>query len=401
MLNLRFFVSVDKLLVSTCFACLVFFESRSQIRFVPGYVILSDGARVECLVKDEGWAYNPAIFEFKRNEQAAIEQGTLSSVTEFGVGGKTKYVIRKVDIDQSSDNLDNMNNDPAPKWKSSTVFLKVLVEGEANLYLFKDVSVTRFFFSLNNGEVKQLVNKRYYAKSREVGTNDLFKSQLSAALICGESPKTSSLSYDEGSLITFFRRYNNCVNGTATAYEPEGKGRVRVKAIVGVAISELTASYPTVFGKTEGLFGPKPTFTGGLDVELVLPTNRNKWSVFLSPAYRSFSDEYTVGKDKFAATYNSIEVPVGLRYYMFLNDKSRLFVNAAYVADVPMNSSITLDQQVFVIKSRANYLIGGGYQVNRFSAEFRFYTLRDVLKDYFITNDFKNFSLLVGYNLIK
>ena len=46
-------------------------------------------------------------------------------------------------------------------------------------------------------------------------------------------------------------------------------------------------------------------------------------------AYQYFKAEYIRGTQEFAVFYNSIELPVGLRHYFFLNENSKFFINSS------------------------------------------------------------------------
>lgn len=368
-----------------------------QIKFQKAYFITADGKRTDCLIKDEGWEYNPTRFEYKLTEQGKIEIGTLESIKEFGIDSLVRFIKSEVLIDRSSDNIDNIINDPAPQWKQQTVFLAFLIEGPANLFRFRDPDVSRFFFSLGDGQITQLVYKRYYAKSNQIAVNDLYRSQLKTALICEAEEKSKRLAYTEASLREFVSEYNECITGVEREYQPENRVEIHFRILTGVNLSELNASYPTFFGPNEGNFGPKPTLTVALDLEFVIPFRKNKWSVFLAPGYRRLNDEYYKGTLNYSVNYTSFELPLGLRYYAFLSEDNRFFVNAAYVFDFAFNSEVKLDPQIFEIRSGPNYMAGAGWLYKRYSAELRVYSLRDVLLDYAITNDYKNFSFLIGY----
>ncbi|QDH79336.1 hypothetical protein FKX85_09935 [Echinicola soli] len=90
----------------------------------------------------------------------------------------------------------------------------------------------------------------------------------------------------------------------------------------------------------------------GLELEYILPGNKRKWSLFIEPTYRQFNDQITVespiisgGVLTSAIDYKSIEIPTGVRYYLFIDEKSKLYVNAALVMDLGFDSSITSTRQ--------------------------------------------------------
>ena len=105
--------------------------------------------------------------------------------------------------------------------------------------------------------------------------------------------------------------------------------------------------------------------------------------------------------------YKSIEVPLGVRYYMFLNDKSKLFTNISYVIDFAYNSTIQFFRQdnsmlnSLESKSRPNMAIGFGYKfMDTYGIEMRYCTSRNILGDYlYWSSDYRTISIVFGYSL--
>ncbi|MGK0389752.1 MAG: hypothetical protein ACI94Y_002497 [Maribacter sp.] len=69
--------------------------------------------------------------------------------------------------------------------------------------------------------------------------------------------------------------------------------------------------------------------------------------------------------------YQSLEIPLGIRYYIPLNDKSKLFVNASYVIDAVFGSSVYVERVIddtvlsdFKIYTKNNFAFGLGYKYN-------------------------------------
>jgi len=100
------------------------------------------------------------------------------------------------------------------------------------------------------------------------------------------------------------------------------------------------------FGDSVVDYGNKSNLTVGFEAEMILPFNKNKWSVITEPRLLSY-----YGEEIFASTgiafgdltgevnYQSIEVPIGIKHYFNLNKKSKLFIMAAYVFDFEFSSS--------------------------------------------------------------
>ena len=103
--------------------------------------------------------------------------------------------------------------------------------------------------------------------------------------------------------------------------------------------------------------------------------------------------------------YQSIEIPFGLRYYIFINDDSKFFINAQYCFDLNINSSVERSNSSADLEfaMATNMAFGLGFKQNdKFSIEARYFTPRNSFRyaQYnFWDSDYKNFSLILGYTL--
>jgi hypothetical protein len=121
-------------------------------------------------------------------------------------------------------------------------------------------------------------------------------------------------------------------------------------------------------------FGNSFGFRFGLETEFVLPFNKNKWGIVLEPTYQSYNSKNT--SEDFNIKYKSIEVPLSLRHYLYLND-FRFFITAGAVYDIPINSSINENLK---ISSSMNLMYGLGFSFKKtYSLELRRYTVRELV----------------------
>ena len=138
----------------------------SQIVFEKGYFIDESNQRIECLVRNVDWRNNPTEFEYKMSEDSDLLRASIGTVTEFGVDNVSKWVRATVDIDQSGDGLNDLSKERNPVFEEKRVFLKVLIEGKASLFLFREGNLTRFFYRKDDSEIRQLVYKRYFIEKK-------------------------------------------------------------------------------------------------------------------------------------------------------------------------------------------------------------------------------------------
>lgn len=155
-------------------------------------------------------------------------------------------------------------------------------------------------------------------------------------------------------------------------------------------------------------FGPQTALHLGVELEYILPSNNNKWAIFIEPNYITYRSEKErelfSSTEKVTAEANSLNLPIGLRHYMYLNDEVRLIINGMLNVQVASNTTITYSQRRD-LKSEANpanFAIGiGGVLNNKFFVEARIYSKFNALKEYVSwKGDFSQFSFIVGYNIL-
>ena len=392
-------------------------ESYSQIYFENGYYINNLNQKIECQIKNEDWKNNPTEFEYKVSGTSESQKAQIGAVKEFAIYKGSKHIRATVHIDRSRDDVQNLTLDRNPLFKTEELFLKVLIEGQANLYEYVDGNLKRYFFNVENSDIEQLVFKKYKLLDNKIGANNQFKQQLWKDLQCSSITlnDVERLSYKKNELIKFFEKYYQCSNLELTSHIPQASSDwFQVSLRPRVSYSSLSIrSNPSSSKDTD--FGNKLGVGMGLEFEFILPFNKNKWAIILEPTYQSYVADQTKdaanvsgGKLMAEVDYKSIEIPFGLRHYFFLNDTSKLFLNISYVFDMAIDSSLELKRGDGVIiddmkVNASNYLaIGAGYKLNdKYSVELRYFTNRTILGDYvFWHSDYKSMSLIFGYTFL-
>lgn len=144
---------------------LISINSFAQISFEKGYFIDENNQKTECLIKNVDWKDNPSKFTYKREDSSIPEKGDISSVKEFGIYGFSKYIRENVKIDRSSNDYKKLTYEKDPILKQELLFLKVIIEGKSSLYYYEDRDIMRFFYSVTDTSINQLIHKRYLGKS--------------------------------------------------------------------------------------------------------------------------------------------------------------------------------------------------------------------------------------------
>ena len=176
----------------------------------------------------------------------------------------------------------------------------------------------------------------------------------------------------------------------------------------------------TVIERTQSPQLAFPTKQGirlGLEAELVIPFDKYKWGILFEPTFQSFKTNKVSDSKNESATisYNSIEFPIGLRYYIYITDNTRFYLNAFLIPGLSINLGSKIEYTIAPdestgpnnIISSSNVAFGGGFDHKRFSFEARYYSSRNISKDEFTFNasssstDYSRFSIILGYRFME
>ena len=377
-------------------------ESFGQMKYEKGYFITNDRERIECLIKNVDWNNNPKEFSYKLNESTDPEKGNLSLVREFGIGNDLKYIRASVRIDRS-DRATGLGTQTNPMLTTERLFLKVLDDGKAKLYVYNSSYGRDFFYSVNDTVVKQLVHKRFMDGAAIV-ENNTYKDQLSEELSYPVSSlgNVTKIQYTAEDLKKYFNVYNHWQGDSVSATANQAKSRYfNLKFAPGVSSTAFSTS--KVIGVPDlSSFKKNTRFRIGLEAELLLPFNKDKWGLVIEPTFQSYYFE--TKSELIHANYKSIEFPIGLRYYFYSNEKARFYLDGFYISNYAVNFNSKVEFYPFtnlIVAPSGSAAFGGGFEHKRLSIEARYYTDRNLFRNYRSFDAYYNrFSLILGYKLI-
>ncbi|WP_298534254.1 tRNA modification GTPase [uncultured Algibacter sp.] len=386
----------------------IFFNliSNAQITFEKGYFINNNGQRIECLIKNVDWEINPIEFKYKLTQDSEQKTQNIKSTKEFGIYNFSKYIKANVGIDRSSEQIDKLDYKREPNFKEEELLLKILVEGKANLYGYSDGLISRYFYSLNTSEIEPLVYKNYLSNQKELRYNIRYKQQILNHLKCNDitQSKIERAEYTKKDLTKIFMEYNKCMNPEyKNLVETTKKNLFNLKLRLGVNSNSLKTYYFNSHGLDVD-FGNELGFRIGFEGEFILPFNKNKWGIIAEPYYFSFKSEKELGIGTRSAKldYKSIELAIGLRHYFFLNQKSKLFINASFVTDLSNSSTIqySYGRVIDDISNISGLALGAGYNYKKYHLELRYHTPRDIFRNHHHRDsDLNTIALIFGYTI--
>lgn len=394
--------------VATAFLFLFLLASTSlvaQIEFKKSFFIDNSGNKTDCLIKDQDWKSNPVTFDYKLSQTETLQTARIESVQEFQVGDYTRYIRKNVEIDRW-DKFSSPSTQKYPICKSETLFLKVLVDGAATLYSYSDGSFNTYFYVIDGKNPEQLIQKQYVvntAGKEVVYRNDLYKKQLEAS-ISGDAVKEAeinNLGYFKNDFVKIFEKYNQSKGDSITVI-PTRKVGIHISPRIGVNLNTVDVNYIPVDGYGYD-FGIKPNLRVGVEVEAVLPFNRGKWAIAFEPAYTSYKADGDGTDWTSSIDYQALEVSLVARYYMFLDEKSKLFVNAGFVYSADLNDSKygpSRRPTPVDIDMNPQFILGAGYKYNKISAEFRYLENQGMVRNQATWRaHYSSYAFILGYEI--
>jgi len=393
----------------TYIVLLVTFFSFSQTKFEKGFFIKNNSERVDCLIKNEDWKHNPDKFSYKLTENSQVNIATIENVKEFGINNISKYIKKEVKIDISLNHVSNLSYLKESNWETRTVFLKVQLDGKSSLYFYTSPGLNRYFYNIENGEIIQLIYKRYQTNEGKIGVNEAYKQQLYNSFLDCKDLKIddfNGLSYNSASLSKIILDYNSCLGGDTFRFENDNKNlSFRFKVKGGINSTTVNNLVHAFIPNRNANFGSVLGFRLALEGELVLPFNNNKWSIFLELAKvqeSSMETENPSGKVKY--TYDSFEIPMSIRHYMYLNKDSKISIHLGHAWDI--SSDLQLEYEIINgsitgSSPSGSWFFGGGYHFKKVSAELRLNTKAVFERNSSAySSNYTNLSFTLGYTIL-
>ncbi|WP_052259551.1 outer membrane beta-barrel protein [Flavobacterium sp. KMS] len=416
---------MKKPLLITILFLFFFTFSYAQISFEKGYYILNDGSRIECFIRNIDWKNNPTDFKYKTQlSDNDFKTETIANVQEFGIDNETTFKKFKIKIDRTSDEPNKLLADRNPVFKEEVIFLKVLIKGDATLYSYTDQNLNRYFYETKTIPVEQLVYTKYYQIDSNgsptiLAENNEYKQQLFQNVKAENTTEKEiiKLNYNKSDLTKYFIKYNNIKPNLAKEERKVNKGIFLVKITPSASIASLSTEND-YFLRDNVQLDNKINFKFGVEAEYILPYNKNKWSIFINPAYQTYQDDKTYNvpsgfiispetPNNAKVKYTSIQIPIGIRHYMFLNQSSKIFINVAYAFDAGSKTNITYTDvtnkttREYESGSGSNFAFGLGYNFkNKFSFEARLNTKKELMRDYLTYSaKYSSIDFVLGYTI--
>jgi hypothetical protein len=231
--------------------------------------------------------------------------------------------------------------------------------------------------------------------------------------------------YRRKELMKLFENYHTCKGIDYDVYFSKPKGELSFKAKAGIYLINLGMEQD-IYNNMESNFGLSVSPRLGFEMEYIIPMLNNKFSLFAEPSVSLYNveEQLIVINESHTSTrpitgvyranvnlsYIDFEIPVGIRFYMFLNkaNTSRLFLGGGVSMNLISNTSeIPEDRNgeksdfEFDNNTLPVYFGGMGYSYSKkYSIEARYYPERQLTSNFAYNLHHNNsFAIIAGYTL--
>lgn len=406
--------------------------SNSQIKFEKGFYTTKDNNKVEGYIKNNDWRNNPTKIYFKESPESEVKVIEMELFNDFLIYDEAKYVKKEVLIDRYANKTNSLNYDENPSFSKEILLLRVLYEGDINLYKYSDNGLTKYFISTkNNPAIEQLIYRKYLASAEDVRKaketnpnseiysnstvleNNNYKKQLYEVLNC-ENIKRSEfekLTYKSSSILSLFEKVNqSCFNNNLEKKFTNKKAKFIVTGVIDINNSQITLK--DIYFNEDADLDSKINFGGGVEFEVNLPFNHYKWSIFSGINYNSYNanNQFTFTRGAttrdfdISVDYSYLQIPVGLRYYIFIknNFENKIFFDLAFNYKQTLKFDYTetnFTEYGVQDKNNSNLKIGVGYKYKNYSIGANIYTTNNLSVNYDAM--FSNVSLSLKYSFLN
>ena len=390
--------------------------SAAQVKFVEGYIVTNNHQKTVCYIRNIGIAESVSNFEYKLKEDNKIEKIELAKIEEFGIENELKCIRALIKIDVSPDRLTLLKDTvKSPEWEEGHAYLKILVEGKsASLLSYYDEGKNLFYYRIDNSAIEPLFYKEYRLEItpgiiEQTLFNNAYREQLKQYLACGDPNEIRNVSYTKKDLVKYFINYQICkgVDYKVTKSTQAKKGSFRFK--IGTNINSIRLEAQDYIDGSKITFSQENSLGFGIEAEYLLPFNNYKFGLFAESNLYSYKSDYSdnvfnLSHDGYIAEYQTIELPLGITYNLYINQNNRLFLKGAFVPNfISRSSFIAFNADAhYSFAPASRMLLGIGYNYHRLSMEVRYYSIQNITQNiYKRGSDLSQISFRVAYMIFK
>lgn len=411
---------------------IISFNAYAQKKYSPGYYINQSGQKIEGYIENNISYESPERIFFKSSLETGATEVLISEISEFKIDNDFKFVKFNITYDQNQvENSNPINRvGKEPNLQNKIVLLKVIVEGNANLYQAVMNGCNFYYFKTNTEKTPQLLLYRKYFYEGRVYENNDFRKLLFERFSTNEKEINDfyNMKYDNDTLTDFFVKLNKLDNSLVNqniAVE-SNINKLQYKIFVGVTGFNASLKY----GNDGYIDSSSPSFSSplfGFEIAKSIGKNYKKSEVFGRLFYQNsiIKTEQKSNRNniydrtlKLETDINSLSLNLGYRYAIVKTQKSKLFLESSIGYNYVLNgSSIVINDEkrylatdpTFVTSTQIEFTgfkpeiyfnIGAGYSLSKYALHLGYSTSRTYYDDgVTLKGGFTGFNLIFSYTI--
>jgi hypothetical protein len=385
-----------------------------QAYFIEGYIIDNTGERIQGLIHDLDWVYNPDYIEFKKDSAAEVEKLYASDIKAFRTDYNYYFSYHGI-VDRSPVNEKDLKINTLKVRDTIVTFLKVLNKGRISLYEYHNREPDKYIFFIKStyGKITELVYQKTMIKKGNgylIKVNDQYIEQLKVYLsdIYDLRANILSVKYNRNSLSRIISKYNGYFGSGRDAYSLLKK-KTKKRFTYYSGFSYITSEYNSnqyffIKEKRHSSLNYLPA----VGFEYFFPSAPNKLAYYLNIGYNIGNYRHTEEDEEYAVEYNlkadHCKASTGFKFY-FTESKVRPFIHlGTFIYDKPIYLSYSniLKADLLVYFYDNDYYFPWNLRAGLGVELFDRINVDLFTDKYFDTKDelyYFNFNVLIGYHI--
>lgn len=392
-------INLKRFIITLSLFCCVFSYSYCQKNFYPGFILHLNGDTLHGYIKFINTERNPFQVTFKKELNTEDINFTPSDIKAFGVKDEF-FISANVQSEYGLSDTKELDYDSAPRLKRIIVFLQTIVTGEKSLYYYHRKYEPEHFYIKRDTTFELLVYKKYLFKEENISVekeNKRYQNQLYFYLQdCPTiAAKLDNVEYYKSDMEKLFVYYYDNMNQKMNFHKSTESVTFKFGVVAGLSITNLQFSGGGPYYLLNADFNPSLNITCGGSLDIVLPKNSKRLSIYNELLISSFSIDgnstqtitpgvYTTTSSNFKYSYLKLN---NLVRYKLINNKFPIFINAGisngillkgtnYAKSVEHNYASTMtyegDPLTNTKSAEQGFLFGIGSTFKKYAVELRY-----------------------------
>lgn len=289
----------------------------AQKLYLEGAISENENLTRPGLIDYRDWNYNPELIKFIPGGDNIPLTFSPSTITSFSVNNEC-FISAEVSIDRTPAKMDELLIDGQRVIAVENVFLRVLVDGETDLYYYNERQSGKHFYIRENpgGEIIEL--ERYNTivdieGRKKLVTKDDYKDQLENIMRDCRMivPLVHLADYSSEDLTELVREYNKCM-GREVEYIadlPSVEYQVRISAGISAFHLDFFGSGSRDLAAAKFPVNVKPAAAVGLAI--VFPFARKTFSVYNELGFQQWETHDDILWYENENEYDDVEINLG------------------------------------------------------------------------------------------